>query len=89
MHEMGINYKLIFSDFNMPQMDGIKATQLMRQYLTAQQVMREQQPTIVGVTGYINDKFKNKGKEAGMDDVIEKPCYYEEIRKILISNKLI
>jgi len=33
-YESGFSYSLIFTDFNMPVLDGIKATALMRQYLT-------------------------------------------------------
>ena len=33
MYEQGFSYKLIFTDFNMPQMDGIKSTKLIRSYL--------------------------------------------------------
>lgn len=74
----------------MPQMDGIKATQLMREYLTNhKKLKRSKQPYIVGITGHCDDKHKNHGKEAGMDRVIEKPCYYQVIRELLLKTKLI
>ena len=33
MYEQGFSYKLILTDFNMPQMDGIKATKFIRSFL--------------------------------------------------------
>ena len=32
-YEAGLSYKLILTDFNMPEMDGIEATLKMRKYL--------------------------------------------------------
>ena len=36
-----INYKLILTDFNMPEMDGIEATKIMRTYLSEKKVGRK------------------------------------------------
>ena len=33
--EQGITYKIIFTDFSMPVMDGIEATKKMRSFLTS------------------------------------------------------
>ena len=33
MYEQGFRYKLILTDFNMPEMDGIKSTRFIRSYL--------------------------------------------------------
>jgi len=33
-YENGLRYKIIFTDFNMPEMDGIEATTKIRKYLT-------------------------------------------------------
>jgi two-component system sensor histidine kinase/response regulator len=44
---LGMNYKLIFTDFNMPVMDGIETTKNLRKMLSGQS-----QPIICGVTGY-------------------------------------
>ena len=40
-YESGISYKLILTDFNMPEMDGIEATKIMRTYLSEKKVERE------------------------------------------------
>jgi CheY-like chemotaxis protein len=65
---LGIKYKLIFTDFNMPIMNGIEATAEMR-------LIFKEQPIIVGITGYASSKYHQIGLEAGMDAVIAKPLY--------------
>jgi CheY-like chemotaxis protein len=52
---IGFTYKVIFTDFNMPVMDGINATKKMRAYLNRQGIT--EQPAIIGVTGHILDEF--------------------------------
>ena len=50
----GIEYKLIFTDFNMPIMDGVEATKRLRAILG-------ETPIIVGVTGYATNKYHQIG----------------------------
>ena len=38
---IGVKYKMIFTDFNMPVMSGIEATQRIREYLDQQGIERE------------------------------------------------
>ena len=45
--------------------------------------MREDQPTIIGITGHAHDKYKKEGFEAGMDRVEIKPCYFSIIDDIV------
>jgi CheY-like chemotaxis protein len=51
---LGLSYKVIFTDFSMPVMDGIQATKKMRAYLKDKNA---EQPAIIGVTGHILDEF--------------------------------
>ena len=51
----GINYALIITDFNMPEMDGIEATRLIRNFLSSQKVAIENQPIIIGATGHVEE----------------------------------
>ena len=44
---------------------------------------RNQQPIIIGITGHVGTEFTNKGIDAGMDDVLSKPCYLENLLKIM------
>ena len=53
--ELGLSYKVIFTDFSMPVMDGIEATKKMRAYLTSKGIV--DQPAIVGVTGHTLKDF--------------------------------
>ena len=38
---LGVKYQVIFTDFNMPFLDGIEATEKIREYLHEQGVIRE------------------------------------------------
>ena len=62
-----IHFKLILTDFSMPEMDGVEATMIVRQFFNARGVPRRQQPFIVGVTGHEDENFTRMGINAGMD----------------------
>jgi len=67
-YNAGMTYKLIFTDFSMPLLDGFDATKQMRDFLTNHLKMpRNKQPKIIGVTGHISQKFQQEGFNAGMD----------------------
>ena len=74
---------MIFTDFSMPVLNGIDATQQMRDFFSLSQVSREQQPIIIGVTGHVEDKFKQEGIKAGMDEVQSKPFYLKSMKSVL------
>ena len=69
----GFKYKLILTDFSMPVMDGIEATKLIRQHLSNTSEPNSNQPTIIGITGHVQETFKAQGLKAGMDDILSKP----------------
>ena len=49
---------MIFTDFQMPILDGISATYQMREVMTEDfKIEREDQPKIIGITGHVQDKF--------------------------------
>ena len=66
-----MRYSIIFTDFSMPVMDGIEATTKIRAYLKH----KNEKPTIIGVTGHIQESFQQKGISAGMDKIYGKPLY--------------
>ena len=50
----GLRYKMIFTDFSMPVLDGIQSTYQIREFLTEEmEIKREDQPVILGVTGHV------------------------------------
>jgi CheY-like chemotaxis protein len=73
---LGMKYKLIFTDFNMPIMDGVEACRGLREIL-------EDEPTIVGVTGYASSNYHQIGMDAGMNAVVSKPMYFQTMKAIL------
>ena len=63
----GFSYRLVLTDFNMPELNGIQATKLMRDYLYNHMVPMVDQPSIIGATGHIEDQFIELGTNAGMN----------------------
>jgi two-component system sensor histidine kinase/response regulator len=75
----GYEYQLIFTDFNMPGMNGIEATYKIREFLKG----RKNQPKIIGVTGNASGEFSKEGEKAGMNIVVTKPLYVRDLKTIL------
>lgn len=73
------NYEFIFMDFQMPLLDGIQATKIIRE----QEVEKSHRSYIVAVTAYGMEKHKKMCFDAGMDDYILKPySEYDIIRAL-------
>ena len=66
------NYDIIFMDIQMPIMDGIKATEYIRQKLNSK-------IPIIAITAYLDIETDDKG----FNDVVRKPYTVEKIKKIL------
>jgi len=85
------DFDLIFMDVQMPEMDGLKATQEIRKFETTapqQSSIINQQSTIqripiVAMTAHAMKGDKEKCLEAGMDDYITKPLKREIVFEIL------
>ncbi|MDF9842300.1 MULTISPECIES: PAS domain-containing hybrid sensor histidine kinase/response regulator [unclassified Paenibacillus] len=71
-------YDLIFMDLQMPVMDGLKATSIIRRLLPA-----DKGPAIVAVTAYARPEDKEKCLAVGMQDYISKPIRNADINHIL------
>jgi len=69
-------YDLILMDVQMPEMDGIEATKIIRKQL-------EKQPMIIAMTANAMKEDKEECLEAGMDDFLSKPVKLEDIVKML------
>ena len=71
-------YDIIFMDIQMPNLDGIGATQAIRRSEKA-----KNWPLIVALTAEKNPQIVSECQGAGMDDVIEKPARINEILRAL------
>ncbi len=72
-------YRLVLMDWQMPQMDGLEATQLIRQ---AEKKSGGHIP-IVGMTANAMKGDRETCLSAGMDDYISKPINLNELRRVL------
>lgn len=68
-------YDLILMDMRMPVMDGIEATQILRD--------RGYRKPIIAHTANVMQKHLEQFKAAGSDDVLSKPVSQSELRRIL------
>ena len=79
-----MKYKLILTDFKMPITDGIEATKQIRALLSnTYKISLEDQPKILGITGHVLDTYVSQGMAVGMNEVLSKPLYMNELKRIL------
>ena len=65
-----MSYKVIFTDFNMPVMDGLESITNIRRFLKKDMHLdRSKQPWIIGVTGNANNDFSDEINKVGIDMV--------------------
>ncbi len=69
------SYELVFMDVQMPEMDGLTATRLIRQ------LELPRRPRIVAMTAGAMEGDRERCLEAGMDGYISKPVRIEEIQR--------
>lgn len=67
-----VNYDLILMDVQMPEMDGLEATRMVRTCLSVQ-------PVIIAMTANTMQGDREDCLQAGMDDYISKPVHLEEL----------
>lgn len=70
------NYDLILMDVQMPEMDGLEATKMIR-------VCLSKQPTIIAMTANVMHGDRVACMQAGMDDYISKPVQLGELVNML------
>lgn len=73
-------YDIILMDIQMPVMDGIQATRLIREYEAKN---RHKSSTIVAVTAHTKEGEKQKLLEAGMDDYLSKPFKSADLKELI------
>lgn len=69
-------YDLIFMDVQMPEMDGLEATKMIRKYM-------EIQPLIIAMTANAMKEDRDECLRVGMDDFLSKPVKLEEVVNML------
>lgn len=69
-------YEVIFMDMQMPEMDGIEATQKIR-------TLSGTQPVIIAMTANAMQDDRNRCIEAGMDDYISKPINLNKLVEVI------
>ncbi|MBI3958457.1 MAG: PAS domain S-box protein [Chloroflexi bacterium] len=67
-------YDLILMDIQMPEMDGLEATQRIRA-----EWPEESRPRIVALTAHAHDEARKLCEEAGMDDYVTKPVRLNDL----------
>ncbi|MEM7533006.1 MAG: ATP-binding protein [Chloroflexota bacterium] len=76
-------YDLVLMDVHMPELDGLEATQQIRQM---QHLSR--QPHIVGMTAAAMAQDRAQALEIGMNDYITKPIRFEELERVIKEMKM-
>jgi len=72
-------YDIIFMDVQMPEMDGLQATQMIKS------TMQEDSPIIIAMTANAMPEDRKKCIDAGMDDYLSKPFKPSELQKLLMK----
>jgi CheY-like chemotaxis protein len=76
------HYDVIFMDLQMPILDGLRTTRIIRENCA-----REDQPYIIAITAY-EDKYSwEMCEKAGMDDFIAKPASFDNISNAIEAFK--
>jgi CheY-like chemotaxis protein/HPt (histidine-containing phosphotransfer) domain-containing protein len=78
-----IKVDMIFMDIQMPEMDGLEATRVIRQMEVVNQV--DKPVPIIAVTAFTLNKEKERCLEAGMNDFLTKPLEKDSIYRILFK----
>ena len=71
-------FDLIFMDLNMPVLDGIEATKVIREY--------DKQTPIIAVTAYTESHYRTETSKAGMNGFISKPFTRMDIYNMVKSH---
>lgn len=71
-------YDIVFMDVMLLEMDGLKATRLIR---ASEETTRTRTP-IIGMTAYA---MADKCRDAGMDDFVQKPVMLEQLQAMLVK----
>lgn len=74
------NFDIVFMDIQMPLMDGLSATQAIREW---EKINKINPTVIIAMTANNQEEDKQKCIEAGMDDFLQKPFSMSELSQII------
>lgn len=74
----GVHYDIVFMDVQMPRMDGLQATRVIRTQLGYVY-------PIVALTAFADDENAKQCVDAGMESFLEKPIMRESLREVLVK----
>jgi len=74
------SYDIVFMDIQMPRMDGLEATRIIRSHRPSQK-----QPRIVALTAHCLEYSREMCIQAGMDDYIRKPATIKALQDAINS----
>lgn len=69
------DYRIVFMDFHMPQMNGIEATKAIRKF-------NEKLP-VIALTIIDSEEMREKCKKAGMNDFLGKPVTLQQMQETI------
>ncbi|MEQ8239514.1 MAG: ATP-binding protein, partial [Cyclobacteriaceae bacterium] len=72
-------FDIILMDIQMPNMDGLEASQLIRK------IKNITQPTIIALTANHSRDDIEKAKQSGMDDFLSKPLFIKDLESMLVK----
>jgi len=79
-------YDIIFMDEQMPVMDGIEATRIIRAAQIARDILMPRHLRIIALTANVLPAERERLLDAGMDDYLSKPVVTSAIREVLLRN---
>ncbi len=72
-------FDLIFMDIQLPILDGLKATKMIRE----REIARGGHTVIIAITAYAMATDRKKCLEAGMDEYLSKPIRFDDIFSLI------
>jgi PAS domain S-box-containing protein len=78
-------YDVVFMDVQMPEMDGLEATQLFRAYQQEQSIGLITPPYIIAMTANAMPGDREICLQAGMNDYISKPIRMDELQDLIVK----
>ena len=64
----------------MPKMDGYESTSQIRNHIDS---LEKEQPYIVAISGHVEDHYRERALEAGMNSIIPKPAKLKDLKLVI------